>query len=121
MTISDEQASRIEEKLDALVTEGRDTNSRVRTLEANAGLMSESVISVMKRTTALEERVANGENGLPHMRPPSVSLTTEVASKVSASMAPSLRDAMRPNTVSNIASGVVIALAIIAYAIFGHH
>jgi hypothetical protein len=114
------------DRFDALITESRDTNTRVRFLESNHTLMVEAIIGISKWRASIEDRMSSYEQGslsatMPPMRAPSVSVTSEVASKVSASMMPSLREAMRPNTVSNIASGVVIALAIIAYAIFGHH
>lgn len=116
-----EQIESIEGKLDAILSDARDTNGRVRFLESNASLMNESLVGLSKRVAELE---AARVYVPPPQRPPSPSFTNEVSERVAEnvgnSMMPAAR-ALRSSAFVQAGFGCVIALALLAFLIFGHH
>jgi hypothetical protein len=121
-----------EEKLDALILESRDTNSRVRFIESNGTLVNEAVTVVSQRVTAVErvvERLAERELGdLRRHRAPTQSFTDEVTASVGASIgasiAPSMKKTLGPSVIAQVVAGVIMGTAGIAYLLtllMGHH
>lgn len=118
------EQSEILSKLEAIQEDQRSARTAQSARDATLEFLVTGMKQVMLRVESQEGRIVALESGavgrLPPMREPSVSFTTEVAKAVGPSIAPSLKQAMAPNWKSTLAAAVLLAIAILAHAVFGH-